>query len=538
MNGAAIPILYFLQASFLRKPMKIDQVATHYRTAHTLHGVSVSPTRIAAILLIALFATSPSLSGAARAASVWFVAATGSDATGDGSVSNPFATITHAVASAAAGDTILVSPGTYHEMVNITKHVTIQSLSSDPSNTIVDATGLSMGFFVLGSAAAGTVISGFSVQNANNHGIYAQDTSKVIFEHNVVTRNGQNPTSAFSGEDKAVELVGTSYSSIVGNTVIDNLYGGIAINDNGPINPGFYSPGSLLPSIGNVISGNTVVGNRPHHCSIVVSAYDAGAGVFDTIVSSNVIVDNSAGVVIAADVPNSEVANTTVAFNTILNNGEAGIVLHDNGLGGRLSGTVVMGNTLSGNGIPVNSVQNKIIMIGKFTGILVGGEDTKVAPDNTFITGNVIENQYYGVYIVNGTSTTILGNDMGSTVSVQVGNGTLTEDPTTVQVDQLKSTIGTLQNDIAQLQSSAAKSSDVDQMSATLNSVSASLSQIRTSLSNNTSVNAGQVSDLKGNVDSLSSELATTSYFAYAALGIAIIASALVIAISRRPSPK
>jgi len=47
-------------------------------------------------------------------ATTWYVAPDGSDASGDGSIGNPWATITHAVDNAADGDEVVVRPGTYN----------------------------------------------------------------------------------------------------------------------------------------------------------------------------------------------------------------------------------------------------------------------------------------------------------------------------------------------------------------------------------------------------------------------------------------
>ncbi len=290
------------------------------------------------------------VSAQAAPLTIFSVSPNGSDESGNGSLASPYRTISHGVALAPPGATLLVSPGTYNEMVNITQKVILKSRSSEPSDTVIDATGKSMGIMVMSPSTAGTVIEGFTVENANNHGIYVQDSSSVIIENNVVTHNGLSPTKAFSGEDKAIQLTGTSQSTVAGNKVVGNQFGGIAVTDDGPLNPGFYSPGSANAAVGNMISGNIVVSNRPAHCAIVVSAYNPNEGVINNIVSSNVVVDNSAGIIVAADTPNTMAVNNSVIFNTILNNGEGGVVIHSNAPGDVVTGTTVTGNTISGNG--------------------------------------------------------------------------------------------------------------------------------------------------------------------------------------------
>ena len=58
-------------------------------------------------------------STASAQGNVYYVATGGSDDTGDGSASDPWATITHALDSVPDGSTILVRPGTYPGRVRL-----------------------------------------------------------------------------------------------------------------------------------------------------------------------------------------------------------------------------------------------------------------------------------------------------------------------------------------------------------------------------------------------------------------------------------
>ena len=49
---------------------------------------------------------------------LWYVATTGSDATGNGTYTNPFATIQTAIDSSSDGDTVLVTAGAYVESID------------------------------------------------------------------------------------------------------------------------------------------------------------------------------------------------------------------------------------------------------------------------------------------------------------------------------------------------------------------------------------------------------------------------------------
>jgi parallel beta-helix repeat protein len=360
---------------------------------------------------------------------VYYVSIHGSDTTGNGSSSSPYATITHAVAQAAAyyassknASTVIVEPGTYAEMVVITTPITLMSASGTPSNTIINASGLANAIVVVGSTAAGSVVEGFSAINADNHGIFVQDSLNVRIENNFASDNGLNPQAGL-GENKAIQLTGTSDSSITGNTIVGNLYGGAGITDDGVIDPSWNAsaaPGSGIPAgtpnPGNndTVSGNTIINNRPNHCAIVVSSYNSGEGVSNNVVSGNVVTDNENGIIVAADTPNTVASYNTVIGNIVVDNGEGGVIVHSNAPGDVVTDNTIMNNVFDGNGY-----------LPTLEGVIVGGEGP-VAAVNTTIESNTFENEAIGILIVNGNNTMVGGNDMTPTVMRAV-NGTVTQ---------------------------------------------------------------------------------------------------------------
>ncbi|GEM_PF-1491831 len=86
---------------------------------------------------------------------VWYIATDGSDETGDGSTSNPFATIQHGIDTSQDGDTLLLAEGIYSGIGN--QNITIPSISvaiiggSGHQNTIIDLNSAN-GFIVYDSA--------------------------------------------------------------------------------------------------------------------------------------------------------------------------------------------------------------------------------------------------------------------------------------------------------------------------------------------------------------------------------------------------
>ena len=351
---------------------------------------------------------------------VYYVSQAGSDSTGNGSITSPFATISHAVSVSTAGATVIVEPGTYSEMVVIPIRLKLISQSSEPSNTVVDATGKVNGIAVVGSASNGTIVEGFTVRNANDEGIYVQDSSNVVLENNVVSHNALNPFPGV-GEAKGIQLTGTVESTVADNTVVGNEYGGIGITDDGKVNPSWNvtaAPNTGVPANGanpgndDVISGNFVVDNHPNHCAIVISSYNPNEGVSNNIVSYNAVVDNQNGVIIAADTPDTIAVNNTVLSNSILNNGEGGVVVHSNAPGDVVTGNAIIDNVFSADGY-----------LPTLEGIIVGGEGP-VPVQVTTITGNTFQNEAIGIQIVNAKTTLVGGNVYEDTVKLPV-NGTV-----------------------------------------------------------------------------------------------------------------
>ncbi len=366
----------------------------------------------AALAGLTLFATAPAM--AATQPTVAYVSPTGSNTTGTGSLTAPYATISQAVQSVAPGGTVVVEPGTYQESVSITNAVRIvadAALSGSAANTILDASGQSNGIVISGAAASGTQVSGLTIENADNHAVFVQNSNDVVLSHLTITHNGlksvANPAIA---EDKAIEMVGTANGDISDNTLTNNG-GGIGLADNGAINPGAPAPaGTAAPSLANVIRDNTISGNSTG-CGIVIASYNAGEGVIDNVAIGNTVSLSPAGIVVAADTPNSVARGNQVVHNTAFDNFLPGIILHSNAPGDVVTDTAVVGNTVYGN-----QADPEVKTDAGPTGIIAIGVVTPVT--HTIIAGNALNSEDYGVFLVNAPGT--LGiNDNTYASSVQ-----------------------------------------------------------------------------------------------------------------------
>lgn len=356
---------------------------------------------ISAAALLGLSAAASAPAMAASQPLVVYVSTSGSNTTGNGTQASPYATISEGVSQVAAGGTVIVEPGTYDETVNVTQDVTITSDSASggtAANTIVNAAGFSNGIVVSGAAASGTRITGLTVENADNHGVFVLNSNNVVISHLVATQNGlkavANPKIA---EDKAIELVGTSNGEVYDNTVEDNG-AGIGLADNGSINPGAPAPsGTAAPSYGNIIRDNTISGNSTG-CGIVVAAYNAGEGVIDNVIIDNQVSLSPAGIVVAADVPDSVARGNQVLDNTATNNFLPGIILHSNTPGDVVTNNTVIGNTVSGN-----KADPEVKADAGPTGIIAIGAVDPVT--HSLITNNSISGETYGIYLDNAPAT-------------------------------------------------------------------------------------------------------------------------------------
>jgi parallel beta-helix repeat protein len=257
-----------------------------------------------------------------------------------------FTSIQTAVNHAAANDLIQVEAGTYKEEVVI--GIPIAIVGAGASASIIDATGLAHGIFVDGFDHPGlkqVTVKGLTVENANFEGILIVSASDITIEDNNVIDNDATPGLSFTGaptgcpgqpgngvyEDDetgdcggAIHLVGTANSIVSGNLVTGNA-DGILISD------------ETAESHGNLLIHNTVK-NNPLECGIVLASHPPS------------------GKTSPPFAPHFGVDHNTVAENLSADNGVkiggSGVGLFSDGMGrGRVSDNVVIGNTLTHNGL-------------------------------------------------------------------------------------------------------------------------------------------------------------------------------------------
>ena len=358
----------------------------------------------AGILAVALLAGP----AAAGGSSTLYVSAMGGSDSNPCTASMPCLTIGHGLSVAVPGATVRVEDGTYHEQVSITSKV---RLIGDEAT--IDASGqmggiqplagmgiVGYGVLVFGPGAAGSTVSGFTVENAIGEGILAAVTSHVTISRNVLVHNdaGFGTTLTFECQaqgavpgdcGEGLHLIGVTWSHVTGNLVEHNV-GGILVTD------------ETGPSAHNVISYNRSLWNL-EDCGITLPSHNAQAmsspalgGVYDNLVTHNISMGNGgAGVGMFAPFPGTASYNNTVSYNALIGNGEAGVGVHAHAPGQNVSGNVIVHNWISGNGIDPDSGS------GHPTGIALF---SAAVPVSVTVAMNTVANEYWGIFMAGSIS--------------------------------------------------------------------------------------------------------------------------------------
>jgi hypothetical protein len=199
------------------------------------------------------------------AATDWYVSTTGSNTTGNGSLSNPWQTIQFAVNNSfvVTGDAINVAPGTYIECVLISKSIILKGATgqmtttiikapatlppaSDPLSSIIIVSGTGVNFEISGLTIQGPGPSGCG---SMGRGIFIRDGANANIHNNQILDIRDDP---FSGCQNGIGIqVGRNAWSTTGTaTITNNLI------------QGYQKGGIVVDNSGSnaIISGNTITG--------------------------------------------------------------------------------------------------------------------------------------------------------------------------------------------------------------------------------------------------------------------------------------
>jgi len=392
----------------------------------------------------------------------YYVDDDGSNETGDGTISNPWKTITHALAQIlppAEDDLVVVhvAEGTYDvtlgEVFPLLVKNRVSLIGKGADVTVLDSGGTASVVKCVGITETTTSIEGFTIKNGHAEkggGIFISAGSSPVIENNVISDNSVGLAAMFGrytgGFGGGIYISGSSSPKIINNTIVDNdASGGIWGYAEGG---GIYINDSSSP----VIKGNTIKRNRAQ-ISAHSSTYGGGICIREAspTITNNLIVENNVNKLGATAlgtygsaiyVENSSEA--VIAHNTISNNTATadwgtpsdrggGIyiitssptisrnVIANNDFGGihlESSSSLIVNNTIVGNdddGIYLESssspsIVNNIVAYNKRYGICEEG--TKDDPSS--VRYNLFYYNEEGIYHDEGQSSYYTVTDMDS----------------------------------------------------------------------------------------------------------------------------
>ena len=361
------------------------------------------PAVAATVALAALVAVTPALAkgrhhhgNRARARAV-YVSPTGSTGAKDNSCRHAgYDSIQAAIEAAPLKGTVVVCRGTYPGMVTVDRRLHLLG----QKGATIDATGDVYG---VGVSASYSTVAGLTVENASPLNPPNQIADGIV----TIGLGPNGPVAA-------------DHVKIVGNTVTGNLGSGIDLNST-----------SYSVALGNKANGNGVginvaddLGVTASHnwvshnvanknfggCGIALADH-TGAGVVDNLVDHNVANDNGlstptapdasagSGVILASPVPNGIVKGNLITHNRFAGNGHAGVVVHAHAPGADFGDNVISFNLIGTNNVRTD--ENDL----QTTGIYLGSN----SPQTITVKGNVIHDDYYGIFASGPVTVTVTG---------------------------------------------------------------------------------------------------------------------------------
>jgi parallel beta-helix repeat protein len=372
------------------------------------------------VLFAALALTGSTAFGASK--STRYVSTTGSDS-GDCTTS-PCKTIGYAVGQANAGDSVSVAAGTYVESVLVTKQLSLVG-----QGATIDAAGNFNGIVISGPGAAGTLLSGFTIVNANLEGIFANKTSSLTIADNTLMHNDAfgpfHPLCVTEPDDcgEALHLQTVTGSTVSGNLVQDNVGGILLTDEDGP-------------TAGNTITGNRVLDNAKD-CGITLAShwFQIGSPVTPDVagIYKNKIFDNTsngnggAGIGLFAGPPGAATWGNLVEGNTATDNALPGIAIHSHTAFQNVNDNVLVNNALARNGAD-DDLEELDPAADAPTGISVMADVIDVFPpilpaaaiDRTVIAANRISDERFGIFTLGATTLSGLPSNKFSSVVVPI----------------------------------------------------------------------------------------------------------------------
>lgn len=265
---------------------------------------------------------------------------------GPGTAAQPFCTITRGAKAAQPGDTVLVNPGTYAEVVAPPRSgVAGSPITFRANGSGVTVSGGASQFKI--SSRAWLVVDGFTVTQTTADGIAVSSSTDIVLTHDTVSYAGKPVSGSVK---RGIKVTGSSRLTISGDTVHHNTDAGIyldgsthdvaVIGNTAYANARQYTraaPGIDVRGYANTVSANVSHDNED-------SGLQFYTGAHDNLVTDNVAYDNG-----DHGIDDLGAVNQRIVSNTVFHNVTAGI----NAEGGS-TGVSIRNNISVDNGTPTS----------------------------------------------------------------------------------------------------------------------------------------------------------------------------------------
>lgn len=397
-----------------------DQI-TGTENAAVLVGATVTPT----------ISPTPQSAGG----KVYYVSPSGSDEN-SGSQNSPWKSINYAVSEdspIAAGDTVLVQPGTYTELISLGKSGSDSqriTLKANGDVTLRDPNPNSGGFpegVIQSPGQSNWVIDGFRIENTSWAGISLSDAKNITVQNNETYQTGSSgiialPKTFFGGGEK--EITGSNVK-ILNNTVerANWKWDGPGDTD------GDQEALSIWGVDGFEVANNTMIDGKREGLDIKVGSRNGL--IHDNSITTQALISGTyegfrGGAAIYVDGNRADSFNLDIYNNEIFANTADAILLADEVPSvGDVSDINIYNNVIYGNGRRVenggvgvaiaNNVEDVEIVNNTFAnnvqGINIDNKNSGYNPRDILIRNNIFsDNSYQNVYFEDASNVTLDNN--------------------------------------------------------------------------------------------------------------------------------
>jgi parallel beta-helix repeat protein len=269
---------------------------------------------------------------------------------GSGTATQPFCSIRPAASRVVAGQTVLVSSGTYNEGVTLSSSGTATApitFAAAPGATVTLTGGgsaSSNGFYVNGKSYV--TIQGFTVSGTSGDGIVVKNSNNIALRSNHVANSGQPVQGKLA---KGIRLDGATDSVVATNTVDHNSDYGIylvnASNRNQILANMVFQNARVTDRAASGIrvygsTNNTVAGNVSHDNEDSGLEFFGGAN--NNLVVNNVSYNNG-----DHGIDDNAATGQRVLSNTVYKNATAGINFEGGSTGATIANNVSVDNGIN-----------------------------------------------------------------------------------------------------------------------------------------------------------------------------------------------